>query len=71
MEWLTGTLVVLGGLNWAMIGFFKYDVLDHLLTAGSAGYRTVTAIIGAAAVYLIGYVLFRLSEPEAARHAHI
>ena len=70
MEWLTGALVVLGGLEWGMIGFFKYDLLSHLFTVGSAGYRTVTAIVGAAALYAVGDVLFRISEPQDMAHAH-
>ena len=70
MEWLTGILVVLGGLNFGMAGFFNYDVLDHWLTAGTGPYRVITAIIGVAALYVIGAVLYRVTEPQS-QHAHV
>ncbi len=59
LEWLSGVLVTLGGINWGLIGFFKYDLLSKLTAAGTAPYRFFAAITGLAAIYLIGAVLYR------------
>lgn len=70
MDWLSGTILAIGGLNWGLVGFFKYDLLADLFTAGSGTYRVLTGIVGLAAVYLIGAVLVRLANYDEASHAH-
>jgi uncharacterized protein len=69
MDWLTGALVTIGGLNWGMVGFFRYDLLADLFGGGSGIYRVITAIVGLAAVYLVGDVLVRSSD-YMSRHAN-
>lgn len=73
IEWLSGVLVTLGGINWGLIGFFKFDLLDKLVASGTGPYRFVTAIIGLAAVYLIAAVVYRYSTAPAdgRLHAHV
>lgn len=68
-DWLSGALVAIGGLNWGLVGFFNYDLLAQLFGAGSGVYRVITAIVGVAAVYMIGDVIVRYSDYQS-RHAH-
>lgn len=69
MDWLTGTLVTIGGLNWGLVGFFQYDLLAKLFNDGSGVYRVITAIVGLAAIYIVGVVLVRSADYES-RQAH-
>jgi uncharacterized membrane protein YuzA (DUF378 family) len=42
-------LVIIGALNWGLIGFFNYDLIADLFGGyGSTGARTVFSIVGIA-----------------------
>ena len=45
-------LVIIGGLNWGLVGFFDYNLVDSLFGEGSAVARVVYALVGLAALYL-------------------
>lgn len=45
-------LVVVGGLNWGLVGFFDYNLVDALFGEGSALARVVYALVGLSAVYV-------------------
>ncbi len=54
MNWfdkLTWLLVTLGGLNWGSVGFFKYNVVDHIFGSGSTGAKVVYDIVGLSALW--------------------
>ncbi len=44
-------LIIIGGLNWGLVGFFDYNLVDTLFGAGSTGARVVYDVVGLAAVY--------------------
>lgn len=51
-------LIIIGGINWGLVGFFEYNLVDGLLGEGSVLARVVYAVVGLAAVYkLIVWVL--------------
>ncbi|MDP2587621.1 MAG: DUF378 domain-containing protein [bacterium] len=43
-------LVLIGGLNWGLVGFFDYNLVDAIFGAGSMGSRVIYAIVGVSAV---------------------
>lgn len=43
------TLLVVGGLNWALIGFFNYNLVDKVFSVDVA--RIIYSIVGVAALY--------------------
>lgn len=45
-------LVIIGGLNWGLVGFFDYNLVDSLFGEGSGVARVVYALVGLAALYL-------------------
>ena len=48
-------LVVVGALNWGLVGFFQYDFISDVFGGMSADTaRIVFAIIGLAGLYCIG-----------------
>lgn len=55
------TLVIIGALNWALVGIFKWDLVAEIFGDSfgetSAASRTVYIIVGAAGLYLAIAVL--------------
>ena len=43
------TLLVIGGLNWALIGFFNYNLVGKVFSADIA--RIIYSVVGIAALY--------------------
>lgn len=50
---LAAILLVVGGLNWGLVGAFNFDLVAALFGAGSALARVVYVLVGLAAVYQI------------------
>lgn len=44
-------LIIIGGLNWGLVGFFDFNLVDAIFGADSAASRVVYAVVGLAAVY--------------------
>ncbi|MDR5822495.1 DUF378 domain-containing protein [Caballeronia sp. LZ043] len=59
MDWIAGALVIIGALNWGLVGVAHFDVVAALLGAGSTGARIVYILVGLAGLY----VLFRAFVP--------
>lgn len=46
-------LVIIGGINWGLIGAFDFNLVDTLFGEGSTLSRIVYILVGLAAVYLL------------------
>lgn len=46
-------LILIGALNWGLVGFFDYNLVDALFGHGSVVARVVYDLVGLAAVYKI------------------
>lgn len=53
LNWVTVILVVVGGLNWGLVGFANYNLVDSLLGAGSSMSILVYDLVGLSALYLV------------------
>lgn len=51
LDKLTYTLLVVGGLNWGLVGAFKYNLVDKIFGVESALARIIYVVVGLAAVY--------------------
>lgn len=51
-DYIALVLVVVGGLNWGLVGAFEYNLVDSVLGVGSTLARLVYVLVGLAAVYL-------------------
>lgn len=58
-------LVVIGGLNWGLIGFFEYNLVDELFGVNSTLSRIIYALVGLAALYVL-FPLFSSGRRKAA-----
>ena len=61
MDWLALVLVVVGALNWGLVGAFNFNLVSAIFGDMSAIARIVYVLVGLSAVY----VLFAL--PKLAR----
>jgi uncharacterized membrane protein YuzA (DUF378 family) len=57
--WITLVLLVIGGLNWLLVGLFNFDLVAALFGQMSALSRTVYVLVGIAALCVLG-MSFRL-----------
>lgn len=58
MKWLDITalvLVVIGSINWGLIGFFQFDLVSALFGSMSAFSRLIYALVGIAGLYAISF----------------
>jgi uncharacterized membrane protein YuzA (DUF378 family) len=51
-DWIAIILVVVGGLNWGLVGIFSFDLVATIFGDMSALSRIVYALVGIAAIYL-------------------
>lgn len=59
-------LIIIGGLNWGLVGFFDYNLVDALFGEGSTLARIVYAVVGLAALYKLGVWIVRLTSKDGA-----
>ena len=53
VDWIAMILVIIGGLNWGLVGLFGFDLVAHLFGVMSLVSKIVYIVVGAAAVYMI------------------
>ena len=53
VDYIAMALLIIGGLNWAMVGLFDVDVVATLFGPGSPASRIVYVLVGIAALYSI------------------
>lgn len=46
-------LVIVGGLNWGLVGLFKFDLVATIFGAGSALSNIIYILVGVSAVYAL------------------
>jgi uncharacterized membrane protein YuzA (DUF378 family) len=46
-------LIIVGGLNWGLVGVFKFDLVASIFGDMSALSRVVYTVVGVAAVYAV------------------
>ena len=53
VDWIVLILVIVGGLNWGLVGVFNYDLVASIFGDMSALSRIVYDLVGLSAIYLI------------------
>lgn len=61
IDWLALALVIVGGLNWGLVGALDFNLVDSIFGEGSTLSRIVYVLVGLSAVYLI-YTATKLSR---------
>ncbi len=68
VDWLALILVIVGGLNWGLVGLFDFDLVAAIFGAGSTLSRIVYILVALAALYMIYYGI-RSDESHPVRSA--
>jgi uncharacterized protein len=53
LSWVAIILIIIGGLNWGLVGFFEFDLVGAIFGNMSVISRVVYALVGLAAIYTI------------------
>jgi uncharacterized protein len=51
-DWIALALVVVGGLNWGLVGLLKFDLVATIFGDMSVLSRVVYSLVGVSAVYV-------------------
>lgn len=63
---LTLLLLIVGGLNWGLVGLFGFDLVAAIFGAGSLPARIVYILVGLSALWQIGPLVAGLNGKDAA-----
>lgn len=55
-------LIIIGGINWGLVGFFEYNLVDGLFGEGSVVARVVYGLVGVAALWKLAVVVTRMTQ---------
>lgn len=55
LDWVALVLVIVGGLNWGLVGLLNLDLVAALFGAGSLLAKIVYILVGLAALYTVYY----------------
>ena len=61
-DYIIMVLLIVGGLNWGLVGFMNYDLISAIFGAGTFVTQAIFALIGVSAVYMIGVWAVKYSE---------
>lgn len=53
LDWIALVLVIIGGLNWGLVGLFKFDLVQAIFGSISWLASLIYILVGLAALYMI------------------
>jgi hypothetical protein len=59
LYWIAFVLLIVGGLNWGLVGLFNFDVVAVLFGSIPMVAQVVYVLVGLAAVWFIVYKLMK------------
>jgi len=54
LDWLALILVIVGGLNWGLVGLFNFNLVAAIFGEMSALSRIIYTLVGLAAIWMAG-----------------
>ncbi|MBC7349788.1 MAG: DUF378 domain-containing protein [Candidatus Aminicenantes bacterium] len=69
LDWLCFILVIVGGLNWLLVGAFSFDLVKAIFGDMTTIARIVYILVGVAALYILLFILPKLGKRKAAAPA--
>ncbi len=56
LDWIALILVIIGGLNWGLVGIFNFDLVATIFGAMSIIARIVYILVALSALYLLIFI---------------
>lgn len=57
LDWVALVLLIIGGLNWGLVGAFSFDLVAAIFGEMSIGSRIVYCLVGLSAIYVIFFAM--------------
>jgi len=64
IDWASRILLIVGGLNWGLVGVFKFNLVSAIFGQGTMATNVVYGIVGIAALYELIRLFSRESMGE-------
>lgn len=61
IDWIAAILVIVGGLNWGLVGAFHFDLVATIFGDMTTLSRIVYSVVGLSAVWM-AYLLYRIAS---------
>lgn len=61
---ITLIFTIIGGINWGLIGFFNFNLVESLFSSSSSIPNIIYAIVGICALINIGLLFTNFNEKE-------
>ncbi|MGB6976200.1 MAG: DUF378 domain-containing protein [Gammaproteobacteria bacterium] len=62
-DWIAFVLVIIGGINWGLLGLFNFNVIGGIFSFIPFLARLIYILIGIAAIYMI-YAATKQNKPS-------
>lgn len=56
-DYIVLTLVIIGAINWGLIGFFRFDLINVIFGNMTLLSRIIYAIVGLCGLYMISFYM--------------
>ncbi|MBI4155064.1 DUF378 domain-containing protein [Candidatus Woesearchaeota archaeon] len=56
LDWIATILVVIGGINWGLVGLFDLDLVETILGSIPVLQKIIYILVGLSALYMIYYM---------------
>lgn len=53
LDWVASILVVVGGINWGLVGAFNYNLVDSVFGVESTIARIIYVLVGLSALWMV------------------
>ena len=57
LDWIALVLVIVGGLNWGLVGLFQFDLVKAILGSIPFLQNAVYVLVGLSAAYMIYFAM--------------
>jgi len=59
VDWVTFVLVIVGGINWGLVGAINYNLVESLLGSWPLVVRIVYDLVGLSSLYMIYHMFMK------------
>ncbi len=56
LDWISLVLLIIGGLNWGILGVFEFNVVAAIFGSLTIATRVIYILVGLSALYLIAVI---------------
>jgi uncharacterized protein len=67
LDKISTVLLIIGGFNWGLVGWWNYNPIDEVLGVESMASRAIYAVVGMASLYCIYTMVMMTSGSKKAK----